>query len=382
MVDSKTFTSGIGVGTQPPLGRINALTRVAQVTGFDVAWVIDHFMSFFPQAIWDKDFSWAASADSTPHAYFDYQAVMAYLARKNLHIGVGVTEPIRRHPVLLAQFAMTLSHMAKKAPILGIGSGERENVEPYGLPFDKPVGRLEEALQVIRACFESKGPIKFDGEFYQLDRAIMDLRPKAGNEPKIWIAAHGPRMLRLTGQYGDGWYPTLPMTPHEYETALGEIRAHARRASRDDAAIVAGWQAFTVIGKTEKHAREILDSRPVRLVSLLAPSYLWQSVGLEHPFGPNFRGMIDFVPPYYSRKQLEDAMRKVRPELIAKFIVWGTPDSIMEKMFEYQDAGLRHLALSPASALYSKRDALYSMRAAVSIQKRLRKRFANVGAGS
>ena len=124
MVDSNTFTSGIGVGTQPPLSRINMLARAGQVTGFQVAWLIDHFMSFFPQTIWDKDFSWAAADGSTPHAYFDYQAVTGYLARKNLHIGVGVTEPIRRHPVLLAQFAMTLSHIAKKAPILGIGSGE------------------------------------------------------------------------------------------------------------------------------------------------------------------------------------------------------------------------------------------------------------------
>ncbi|NND01454.1 MAG: LLM class flavin-dependent oxidoreductase [Acidimicrobiia bacterium] len=382
MVDSNTFTSGIGVGTQPPLSRINMLARVGQVTGFQVAWVIDHFMGFFPQAIWDKKFSWVASAGSTPHAHFDYQAVMAYLARKNMHIGVGVTEPIRRHPVLLAQFAMTLSHMAKKAPILGIGSGERENVEPYGLPFAKPVGRLEEALQVIRACFESKGPIKFEGEFFQLDKAIMDLRPKAGNEPQIWVAAHGPRMLRLTGQYGDGWYPTLPMTPHDYEDAYRQIQAHARRAGREDKAIVAGWQAFTVIGKTEKHAREILNSPPVRLVSLLAPSYIWQSVGLDHPFGSDFRGMIDFVPPYYSRKQLEAAMAKVEPELISKLVVWGTPETILEQMYDYQDAGLRHLVLSPASAMYSKKDAFYSIRFAISIQKQLRKRYGNVTAGS
>jgi phthiodiolone/phenolphthiodiolone dimycocerosates ketoreductase len=189
-------------------------------------------------------------------------------------------------------------------------------------------------------------------------------------------------MLRLTGQYGDGWYPTLPMKPHDYEKAYRQIQSHARRVGRDDKAIVAGWQAFTVIGKSEKHAREILDSPPVRLISLLAPSYVWQSVGLEHPFGTGFRGMIDFVPPYYSRKQLKEAMAKVEPELISKLVVWGTPDSIVEQMYDYQDAGLRHLVLSPASALHSKKDALNSMRATVSIQKRLRKRWANVTAES
>ena len=349
------------------------LTRVARATGFEVAWVIDHFMSFMPQSIWDTDFTWAAAPGSTPHQYFDYQALMGHLARKNVHIGVGVTEPIRRHPVLLAQFAMTMSHLAKKAPILGIGAGERENVDPYGLSFEKPVSRLEEALQIIRMCFESRGPIQFGGEFFNLDRAIMDLEPKKGNEPQIWVAAHGPRMLRLTGQYGDGWYPTLPMTPHQYEESLRDIKAHARRSSRNDEAIVPGWQVFSVIGRSEKHARELLDSPPVRLFSLLAPGYIWKSVGREHPFGAEFRGMIDFVPPDYSRRQLEDAMRRVDPELLSELVVWGTPDSIAERMRDYTDAGLRHLVLSPASALVSKRDALYAMRAIVAIQRKVRR---------
>ena len=114
-MDSSRFSSGMTVGTQPPLGRIKLLTRVAARTGFDVAWVTDHFLGFFPRSLWDKEFSWAASAGTSPHPYFDYQALMGHLARRNIHIGVGVTEPIRRHPVLLAQFALTMSHLAKRA---------------------------------------------------------------------------------------------------------------------------------------------------------------------------------------------------------------------------------------------------------------------------
>ena len=373
MIDSTRFTSGITVGTQPPLGRINLLTRVAARTGFDVAWVTDHFLGFFPRSIWDRDFSWAASPGDSPHPYFDYQALMGYLARRNLHIGVGVTEPIRRHPVLLAQFALTMSHLAKRAPILGIGSGERENVEPYGLPFVRPVSRLEEALQVIRLCFDSDGPIDFSGEFFNLDRAVMDLRPQPGKEPQVWIAAHAPRMLRLTGEYGDGWYPTFPMTPEEFESRLAVIRGHARRVGRDPAAIVPGWQLFAVIGKSTSHARELLDSPPVRFTSLLAPGYLWAKAGLEHPLGAEFGGMIDFVPQDYTKAQLQDAMGKVDLDVLSQVVIWGTPDSIAGQLQAYVDLGLRHLVLQPASALVSRRDALFSLRASVSIQRRLRK---------
>ena len=360
------------VGTQPPLRRLKLLTSTAAATGFDVAWVTDHFLSFLPQSIWDQDFTWAAAAGSSPHAYFDYQALMGALARRRIHVGVGVTEPIRRHPVLLAQFAMTMSHLARRAPILGIGSGERENVEPYGLPFDRPVSRLEEALQVLRLCFDSRGPFDFDGEFFQLRRAVMDLEAHPDRRPRVWIAAHGPRMLRLTGQYGDGWYPTFPMTAEQFATSLQTIRTHATAAGRDADAIVPGWQLFVVIGKSLEHARDLLGSPPVRFTALLAPAYIWDRVGLEHPLGPDFRGMIDFVPQDYSKAQLNAAMGKVDPDVLGSLVVWGTPDAIVDQLAEYVDAGLRHLVLQPASALTSRGDALFSMRSVISIQRRLR----------
>ena len=95
-----------------------------------------------------------------PHEHFDYQALLGYLAGRTRHLrlGVGVAEPIRRHPVLIAQTMLTVAQMTKTAPILGIGAGERMNIDPYGLDFSHPVGRLEEALQIIRLCFSGPGP--------------------------------------------------------------------------------------------------------------------------------------------------------------------------------------------------------------------------------
>ena len=37
----------------------------------------------------------------------------------------------------------------------------------------------------------------------------MDLEPPPGRTPQIWVAAHGPRMLQLTGRYSDGWLPII-----------------------------------------------------------------------------------------------------------------------------------------------------------------------------
>ena len=69
----------------------------------------------------------------------------------------------------LAQSFVTLDHLSKGHAILGIGNGESENVEPYGLPWDKPVARIEEALTIIRLLWENVGrPVDYDGQFWKL----------------------------------------------------------------------------------------------------------------------------------------------------------------------------------------------------------------------
>ncbi len=374
MIDSHRVSLGLGVGTAPSLKRVHLLLRVARTLGFDAAWTVDHFQSFYPTALWDRDFTWMAKPGTSPHPYFDYQSLVGHLAARagRLHLGVGVTESIRRHPVLLAQAALTWSHLTKRNPILGIGAGERENVDPYGLDFDRPVTRLDEALQIIRLCFDSEGPIDFSGEFFTLRGAVMDLKPVPGNRPQLWVAAHGPRMLRLTGRYADGWYPTLPMTPQEYGDALGVVRAEATAAGRDPDAIVPAWQVFTVIGRTEAQARRLLDSRFVRFMALLGPATTWRRHGVAHPLGEEFRGMIDFVPERYGRAELEAAMAKVPTDVVAVSVLWGTPDQLLHQLGDHVDAGLRHIVMAPGSAAVSRRDALYSLRQMVRILHKVR----------
>ncbi len=365
---------GIGVGTQPPLGRVKAAAALARVLRLDSLWTVDHFLGFVPQSIWTEDFTWAAKPGSSPDEFYDYQVLLGWLARRagRLRLAVGVTEPIRRHPVLIAQAFLTLAHLVKRPPILGLGAGERENLEPYGLDFSQPVSVLEEALQVVRLCLASRGPIDFAGEHFRLEGALLDLQAPAGRRPEVWIAAHGPRMLRLTGRYGDGWYPTLPMGPDEYGAKLDVVRNVARDAGRDPDGIVPAMQTFFVGGSDDASARELLSSKPVRFGALLASDDVWRGFGATHPLGKGFRGMVDFVPTRYGRDEMEDLIAQVPAELLEEGVIWGGPDRIVAKLRALGEAGLRHVVLAPLSALVSKRSAAGSLRVLARVSRRLR----------
>lgn len=366
---------GIGLGTQPPLSRPKTSLRAAKAAGMDSAWVIDHFLGFFPPQIWDGSFSWAAKGKTSAHAYYDWQALLGYLAPRagNVQLGVGVTESLRRHPVLLAQTAMTISHLTNKAPILGIGAGERENTEPYGVPFDRPVSRLEEALKIIRLCFSSSGEFEFRGEFFDMPDAVMDLRPAPGRTPELWVAAHGPRMLELTGAYGDGWYPTHAFSPTEYAEKLTEIGRAATAAGRSPDQITPAMQALVVLGKTDARARAMLSHRALRFIALLSPDSVYKAVGATHPLGDGFKGIVDFIPQRYSRDELLDAVEAVDPEMLAERMIWGGRTKVIADLRAYGEAGMRHVMLSPASGLVSKSDAAFAVRTLPGIAKALRK---------
>ena len=75
--------------------------------------------------------------------------MLGHLAARNrlgrLRLGVSVTDTGRRNPAVTAQAAATLHLLTRGRAILGIGTGEREGNEPYGVDWSKPVARFEEA---------------------------------------------------------------------------------------------------------------------------------------------------------------------------------------------------------------------------------------------
>src|ERR671929_21137 len=92
-------------------------------------WLPDHMVSFWPDSIWTPEFTDLAIASPSPHRHLDGMAVAAATAvlTHNVPIATTVIDTVRRHPSLLAQSAITISHLSKGRFILGLGSGELEN---------------------------------------------------------------------------------------------------------------------------------------------------------------------------------------------------------------------------------------------------------------
>ncbi|MCU1639914.1 MAG: class flavin-dependent oxidoreductase [Nocardia sp.] len=371
----KSFAVGTLAGVNPPLAAARFVVRMARLGRLDSVLAPDHLIGVFPRSVWDSDFTAQAKAINSPDEQFDYAPLLAHLAAGagRVQLGVGVTDPHRRHPVLLAQTFLTLAHMTKVPPILGIGSGERENLDPYGFTWNRPVDRLEEALQVLRAALTATEPIEFSGRYYKIDRAPMDLTAPADRMPQIWIGAHGPRMLELTGRYADGWYPWESMSPDEYQRRLGLVRTSAREAGRDPEAIVPALMLSIVTARTQSGIRRLLRNPSVRYLGLMAPAAVWTRCGAKHPFGEDFRGLIDLMPHQLTRAEVLEAIEEVPDEVLYEWLVIGTPAEVLARVRALADAGLRHAIVFPSSALVSNADAAFGYGVVLWLAARLRR---------
>ena len=306
-------------------------------------WLPDHMVSFWPDSIWTPEFTDLAVASPSPHRHLDGMAVAAAAAvlTENVPLVTSVVDTVRRHPASLAQSALTIDHLAKGRFILGLGSGEAENIEPYGFDFDRPVSRFEEALHVIRLLWDSDGPVSFDGQFYRLQHARLDTEPYDGRFPPIWVGASGPRSLDIAGRYADGWWPAGAWTPEDYAQKLARVRGSAERAGRDPMAITPCFIQVCVMGSDDTALAQILDAPLVKSFLLQVSAELLGSFGFDHPMGEGWRGFHDIDPAVLTRERIVDFLDRVEPEMILAVVPHGTPKQVAQTVKEYVDAGLR-----------------------------------------
>lgn len=331
----------------PPADAAFHTAKRNEEKGWDAVWFPDHLMGWHPDSVWTPDIAPLAAFVPNIHAYYDPVAMIAAAAQvtSSIKLGTSVTEAVRNHPAQLARAWLTLDHVTKGRAILGIGAGEGENITPYGLGFDKPAGRLEDALRVIRLLWSEDDPVDHDGPHYTLRDAVCGLQPfEPGAFPPIWVAAHGPRLCRVTGELADGWLPTT-LDLDEYALRWRQVQAGATKAGRNPADITAGMWAYTVVAETDEEARRLVCHPMIKAFTLALPESYFNKHDRPHPLGEGTHGFLSYIPSRLSRQDAMRAIEAVPDEVAFDAILHGSPSTLAKRVAGYADIGLRHIAL-------------------------------------
>ncbi|MEI6253272.1 MAG: LLM class flavin-dependent oxidoreductase [Mycobacteriaceae bacterium] len=168
---------------------------------------------------------------------YDALTGLAFLAAKTTTLGLGtfVVQLGSRSPAMLATSALSLQELSDGRFRLGIGtSGPRVMEGWHGVRFRKPVETTRETIEILRIV--SRGDrLEHPGEIYPLPLPDSDgvaLKPMVRpRQVPVYVAAMGPRNLRLTGEMADGWLGNA-FIPEAAEVFLGPVRDGAQRAGR------------------------------------------------------------------------------------------------------------------------------------------------------
>jgi phthiodiolone/phenolphthiodiolone dimycocerosates ketoreductase len=338
-------TVGVPGHFGPPADRVAPAAARAEADGYDATWYPCHLMAWHPDSLWTPDLTPIAEVQPNPHAQFDpFQAMaVAGAATTRIKVGVGVTDTLRQHPAMLARGSLTAQHFSGGRAILGLGSGERLNISPYGMDWSRPTAKLAEAIEVVRLLWRAERAIDFDGDFYRLEDAVLGLDPFEGAEPPIWIAAHGPRMLELVGRQGDGWLPTKS-TPEQYADRLRTIRRSAEDAGRDPAGITPSMLGYVLCAPDEETLTRMCLHPLIRMLCVLLPEGVYRDHGVPAPFSGG-SGFHSFIPSRVDRAEAERVVAAIPPEVVRYAAFCGTAQQIADQVGAYVEAGLRDVVL-------------------------------------
>ena len=223
-------------------GPLLKLAEKAEGLGFDSIWVGD-------------------SVTARPR--HDPLTLLAAVAArtKKVELGTAVLLPALRNPVLLAHQVATLDRLSEGRLILGIGIAAdmpaiRREFEAMGVPFDKRVGRMNEAMRLCKALWTGQ-PVDWQG-YWTVKQGTVGPTPHRPGGPPLWFGGGLPAGRARTGRLYDGWFPNLP-TPAEYPAQIAEVRLAAKAAGRDPAAITGAIYLTLAIDDDVKRADDKIN---------------------------------------------------------------------------------------------------------------------------
>jgi F420-dependent oxidoreductase-like protein len=290
------------------------MTQRAEALGFDSVWV--------PEA-------WGTDAIS----------ILGALAvrTERIRLGTGIVNVFSRTPALLGQTAATLDLISNGRFILGLGTSGHQVVSGWhGMPFDRPLQRMRETVEIVRQVLRRER-VRHDGEVFKLDQGLKLLVHPPRDRVPIFLATLTPAGVQLTGEVADGWIPTL-FSPDHFDLFRPQLEAGARAAGRSLDSIELAPYVQVLVDDDRGRARDAMRPWVALYVGGMgsrAKNY-YNEVVARYGFADEARDIQDL---YLTGKKLE-AISRVPDALVDAIAIGGPPAYVRERVAAWSASGV------------------------------------------
>ncbi|TKT03754.1 TIGR03842 family LLM class F420-dependent oxidoreductase [Streptomyces lasalocidi] len=313
---------GLVLQTDPPASRVVDLMRRAERNGFTYGWTFDSAV------LWQEPF-------------VIYSQILAQTER--LTVGPMVTNPGTRTWEVTASTFATLNDMFGNRTVCGIGRGD----SAMRVAGRKPntLARISEAMKVIRALG--------GGEEVDLGGGTVVRFPwiKPGAHLPVWMAAYGPKALKMTGEEADGFILQLA-DPYLTEYMVKAVKDAAAAAGRDPSEVTVCVAAPAYVTADDSpgalaHAREQcrwFGGMVGNHVADLVAKYGEHSAAVPDELTDYIKARQGYDYAHHGRSGNPDT-RFVPDEIVDRFCLIGPVDRHVEKLRALRDLGVDQFAV-------------------------------------
>jgi F420-dependent oxidoreductase-like protein len=299
-----------------------------------------------------------------PEAYsFDAVSQLGFIAARTtrLEIASGILPIYSRTPALTAMTAAGLDFVSGGRFTLGLGTSGPQVIEGWhGVPYDAPVGRTRELVEICRMVWR-RDRLDYQGKHYTLPYAGgtgLGKPLKLINHPvreriPIVIAALGPKNVALAAEVAEGWQPIFYF-PEKAAIAWDAPLAEGK-ARRDPALgtldVIAS--APLAIGDDVTGLRDL--TRPVFALYIGGMGARGRNFYYDLACRFGYQSEADTIQEAYLAGRKDEAAALVPADLVEKTALIGPAGYVAERLAAFREAGVTTLNVTPLAPTHAAR---------------------------
>ncbi|MEQ3550802.1 LLM class F420-dependent oxidoreductase [Pseudonocardia nematodicida] len=299
------------------------------------------------------DVVWAAEAYS-----FDAVSLLGYLAARTerVEIGSAILPVYSRTPTLTAMTAAGLDALSDGRFNLGLGASGPQVIEGFhGVPYDKPVGRTREIIEICRTVWRREEKLVHDGLYpiplpegrgTGLGKPLKIINHPRRPDIPVWVAALGEKNLEMTAELADGWLPHVVL-PEKIREVFGPAldAGFAKRAPELGPLQITGGGICALEEEWFEPARQAARGLYALYIGGMGArgKNFYNTVFAKQGYAEAARVVQDL----YLDGRKEEAMAALPDEFIDKVSLIGPEGHVRERIAALRENGITHLHVSP-----------------------------------
>jgi F420-dependent oxidoreductase-like protein len=288
---------------------------------------------------------------------FDAVSLMGYLAAvtETVEIGAAILPIYTRTPTLLGMTAAGVDALSDGRCVLGLGASGPQVIEGFhGVPYTQPLTRTREIIEICRKVW-ARERVTYEGKAYTLPLPPeqgtglgkplkLITRPVRDRIP-IYVAALGPRNVRMTAEVADGWLPLFYL-PEKVDDVWGDDLAAGAAARSADLApleIVAG--GLLAVGDDAARMRDL--ARPMIALYVGGMGARGRNFYNDLAKRYGFEAEAVKIQDLYLDGKKDEAAAAVPDGLLEAATICGPEGYVRGRIAAFKEAGVTSLNVTP-----------------------------------